>query len=150
MTRRSSRLAPLALVALAGCQDYNFSPVNQCLIQPGTERVTLSDISTADILFVVDDSGSMGGEQRSLQQSFGAFVTNLRSTNQVRVQNGLEPIDFHIAITTTSVFQNQPVPGGATCQASMLSGLRRSDRYRTAVPRTVALVTATASPSPPW
>ena len=118
MTRRSSRLAPLALVALAGCQDYNFSPVNQCLIQPGTECVTLSDISTADILFVVDDSGSMGGEQRSLQQSFGAFVTNLRSTNQVRVQNGLEPIDFHIAITTTSVFQNQPVPGGATCQAS--------------------------------
>ncbi len=111
MTRRSRRLAPLALVALAalsGCQDYNFSPVNQCLIQPGTERVTLSDTSTADILFVVDDSGSMGGEQRSLQQSFSAFVTNLRSTNLVRVQNGLEPIDFHIAITTTSVFQNQP------------------------------------------
>ena len=121
MTRRTRRLAPLALVALvalAGCQDYNFSPVNQCLIQPGTERVTLSDISTADILFVVDDSGSMGGKQRSLADSFGAFVLNLRSTNETRVLNGLEPIDFHIAITTTSVFQNQPVPGGATCQAN--------------------------------
>ncbi len=121
MTRRPRRSAPLALVALlalAGCQDYNFSPVNQCLIQPGTERVTLSDISTADILFVVDDSGSMGGEQQSLRQSFGAFVTNLKDTNQVRVTNGLEPIDFHIAITTTSVFLNRPVAGGATCQSS--------------------------------
>jgi hypothetical protein len=121
MTRSPHRLAPLALAALtalAGCQDYNFSPVNQCLIQPGTERVTLSDISTADILFVVDDSGSMGGEQQSLSTSFDAFVTNLASTNQVRVQNGLEPIDFHIAITTSSVFLNRPVAGGATCQSS--------------------------------
>ena len=121
MTRRTLRLAPLALAALAGlagCQEYNFSPVNQCLIQPGSERVTLSDISTADILFVVDDSGSMGGEQQSLQTSFSAFVSNLRSTNLVRVTNGLEPIDFHIAITTTSVFLNQPVAGGPTCQAN--------------------------------
>jgi hypothetical protein len=121
MTRSPHRLAPLALAALtalAGCQDYNFSPVNQCLIQPGTERVTLSDISTADILFVVDDSGSMGGEQLKLAQSFGAFVTNLTDTNKVRAQNGLEPIDFHIAITTTSVFLNRPVAGGATCKSS--------------------------------
>jgi hypothetical protein len=121
MTRSSYRLAPLALialVALAGCQDYNFSPVNQCLIQPGTERVTLSDASTADILFVVDDSGSMGGKQQSLQQSFDTFVSNLQGTNQERVANQLEPIDFHIAITTTSVFLNRPVAGGATCQAS--------------------------------
>jgi hypothetical protein len=120
MTRRTRRLAPLALAALsvlAGCQDYNFSPVNQCLIQPGSERVTLSDISTADILFVVDDSGSMGGEQQSLQQSFDAFVNNLRVENLVRVQNGLEPIDFHIAITTTSVFLNKPVQGDAECQS---------------------------------
>jgi hypothetical protein len=110
MTRRPRRLAPLALLALAvlsGCQDYNFSPVNQCLIQPGSERVTLSDISTADILFVVDDSGSMGGEQIKLQQSFDAFVATLSKTNQDRVAAGLEPIDFHIAITTTAVFVNR-------------------------------------------
>jgi hypothetical protein len=121
MTRSPSRLAPLAIVllsALSGCQDYNFSPVNQCLIQPGAERVTLSDISTADILFVVDDSGSMGGKQVSLQQSFDSFVGNLQGANQLRVQNQLEPIDFHIAITTTSVNINDTVPGGASCQAS--------------------------------
>jgi hypothetical protein len=132
MMRRSCRLAPLALAALsvlAGCQDYNFSPVNQCLIQPGTERVTLSDISTADILFVVDDSGSMGGKQQSLQDSFGAFIANLQATNETRVQNGLEPIDFHIAITTTAVFLDRPT--GAACAANCggAAGLLCCDPY---------------------
>ena len=119
MTRRPHRLAPLALAALsalAGCQDYNFSPVNQCLLQPGTEAVKLSDISTADILFVVDDSGSMGGKQTSLKNSFDAFVTTLTNTNTARVAAQLEPIDFHIAITTTSVFVNNYKV--ATCRAS--------------------------------
>jgi hypothetical protein len=119
MPRRTRRLAPLALVAaaaLAGCQDYNFSPVDYCLIQPGTERVTLSEISTADILFVVDDSGSMGGEQQKLAANFSAFVGNLTATNGNRVGAGLEPIDFHIAITTTSIFINEPVAGVGTCR----------------------------------
>jgi hypothetical protein len=119
--RRTAALAPQALAIaaviaagwLAGCQDYHFSPVRYCLIQPGTERVTLSDISTADILFVVDDSGSMGGEQRKLQESFNAFVQNLQATNAARVSVRLEPIDFHIAITTTSVFLNAQTT--ATC-----------------------------------
>jgi hypothetical protein len=124
MPRRTRRPFTLALalvgvltgVALAACQDYNFSPVRYCLIQPGSERVTLSDVSTADLLFVVDDSGSMGGEQQKLQASFDAFVRNLQDTNTARVSVKLEPIDFHIAITTTSVFLNAQT--NATCSTS--------------------------------
>jgi len=124
MPRRTRRPITLVLalvgvlvgVALASCQDYNFSPVKYCLIQPGTERVTLSDVSTADLLFVVDDSGSMGGEQQKLQQSFDAFVQNLQETNTARVSVKLEPIDFHIAITTSSVFLNAQT--NATCSTS--------------------------------
>jgi hypothetical protein len=94
------------LVVGTGCQDYNFNPVGRCLIQPGSERVTLSNISSADVLFVVDDSGSMLGEQRNLGRAFGAFISNLDRTNAERVENGLEPIDFHIAVTSSSVFRN--------------------------------------------
>jgi hypothetical protein len=121
MLRSTRHLAPLALVALIGCQDYNFSPVKYCLIQPGTERVQLSDISTADILFVVDDSGSMGGEQQKLADSFDAFVTKLVDTNQTRVASSLDPIDFHIAVTTTSLFFNTPVNGAcsSTCAGAV-------------------------------
>ncbi len=117
---RQSRVRVLALTALiaaAGCQDYNFNPVGHCLIQPGTRRVTLSDISTADVLFVVDDSGSMGGEQEKLSQEFDTFIANLHQTNMSRVQNGLIPIDFHLAVTTSSVFENLPDSSSPYCRS---------------------------------
>lgn len=111
-------LLPLAIVAVAGCQDYNFNPVGHCLIQPGTERVQLSDLSTADVLFVVDDSGSMGGEQEKLAQNFAAFIANLDLTNKSRRSAGLEPIDFHVAVTTTSVFHNGQTSNSTTCSSA--------------------------------
>ena len=107
-----------ALLAASGCQDYNFNPVGHCLIQPGTRRVTLSSVSTADILFVVDDSGSMGGEQLSLSQNFTVFLTKLQDANFQRVTDGLEPLDFHIAITSTALYRNPRVTGGSTCSSS--------------------------------
>ncbi|HUL59257.1 MAG TPA: hypothetical protein VLU43_08285 [Anaeromyxobacteraceae bacterium] len=116
MARRSVRvLALAALTGALGCQDYNFNPVGHCLIQPGTKRVTLSSVSTADILFVVDDSGSMAGEQQNLANNFHLFVQALTDTNDQRIAVGLEPIDFHIAVTTSSVFYNPTV---ATCSST--------------------------------
>ncbi len=115
-------LAPLAMLAAAGCQDYNFNPVGHCLVQPGNERVTLSDLSSADILFVVDDSGSMAAEQqRSSPTNFTRFVDNLDQTNAERAAAGLSPIDFHIAVTTTSVFWNPEFASSFayTCQAGV-------------------------------
>ena len=111
---RVRALALLALVAAAGCQDYNFNPVGQCIIQPGSRRVTLETVTSADVLFVVDDSGSMAGEQQKLSDNFGEFIDNLNQTNLDRVDNDLEPIDFHLAVTTTSVFQNDYA--GASCR----------------------------------
>jgi len=111
---RVRALALLALFAAAGCQDYNFNPVGKCLIQPGNTRERLSDVSTADVLFIVDESGSMQGEQQKLAANFDAFITRLNGTNQRRVDNGLQPIDFHIAVTTTSIFFNYG--RGETCR----------------------------------
>lgn len=118
MRRFPSRAAlALAVAAVAaGCQDYRFNPVGNCLIQPGTERVTLSSVSSADVLFVVDDSGSMGGEQAKLAAAFDAFIGSLNAYNDQRASIHLEPFDFHIAITTTSVFYNPPAL--ATCKAT--------------------------------
>jgi hypothetical protein len=108
MSRRTTARAALALslVLGVGCQDYNFNPAGHCLIQPGTKRVTLSEVSTADVLFVVDDSGSMKGEQDKLALNFNRFIENLNATNDARASAGLVPIDFHIAVTSTSVFWN--------------------------------------------
>ncbi len=116
-----SRLArePWALIGFfalaAGCQSYNFNPVGSCMLQPGRTEFTLSDISTADVLFVVDDSNSMSAEQQLLANAFDSYIGNLDSVNQARADSGLEPFDFHIAVTTTSVFYNGKV--AATCRS---------------------------------
>jgi hypothetical protein len=116
---RARALAVLVIaIAAAGCQDYNFNPVGHCLLQPGTQRFTLSNISSADVLFVVDDSGTMAGEQARLADAFADFVDNLTSTNRARAQGGLLPLDFHVAVTTSSVFQNDvPLGSPQICRA---------------------------------
>jgi hypothetical protein len=103
---RAPALAAVLAVVATGCQDYNFNPVGHCLLQPGSERFTLSNVSTADLLFVVDESGSMSGEQAELALNFHLFIENLDRTNAARADAGLQPIDFHIAVTTSSVFWN--------------------------------------------
>lgn len=97
----------LALTGFSACQDYRFNPVGKCLIQPGQTTVPVAGVSTADILFVVDDSFSMHPIQQSLADNFGSFVQQLATTQQQRVSSGKEALDFYIAVTTSSVLVNR-------------------------------------------
>ncbi len=125
MPRRILALAALAAaVALGawGCQDYNFNPVGSCIIQPGQRQVSLAGTATADILFVVDDSGSMDSKQQALAQNFSTFIDALANAQKARVSAGLQPFEFHIAVTTSSLFQydtsfrtTYPPFGGLPC-----------------------------------
>lgn len=119
---RAPALAALVLLAATACQDYNFNPVGHCLIQPGTKRFTLSSVDTADILFVVDDSGSMAAEQQRLADAFDTFVTNLSQTNDLRRTQGLEPFGYHVAVTTTSVYWNYQTANTCTSSCPGASG----------------------------
>lgn len=120
---RARVLAAVLVSAAAGCQDYNFNPVGHCVLQPGNQRFTLSNVSSADVLFVVDDSGSMAGEQDRLAAAFADFVENLTSTNRGRAQGGLLPLDFHVAVTTSSIFVNrEPIGSIQTCSAACVPG----------------------------
>jgi hypothetical protein len=89
-------------------------------LQPSTERVTLAPVGAADVLFVVDESGSMGGEQAKLAANFQSFIQNLNRFNQERVADQLEPFEFHIAVTTTSVSYNPTL--AATCKSNCGGG----------------------------
>jgi hypothetical protein len=53
--------------------------------------------SKMDIVFVVDDSGSMSEEQANLTANFPKFVTVLDAT---KTSNGM-PLDYRVAVTTT-------------------------------------------------
>ncbi len=104
---RSPVLA-LALVTAVACNSYTFDPVGRCLIQPGSTRVALSKVSTADVLFVVDDSPSTDPKQQGLAASFGDFIRGIVDVNAARAAKGLEAIDFHLAVTTSSIFFAHP------------------------------------------
>ncbi|HEX7487379.1 MAG TPA: hypothetical protein VF341_00610, partial [Anaeromyxobacteraceae bacterium] len=121
MLRRS--LALLVLCTLAGCQDYNFNPVGKCVIQPGSARIKLGSLGTADLLFVIDDSGSMAPEQASLARNFGSFIAALKTLQAARAADKLDPFEFHVAITTSSVFEGWvPSPGSPTCSPAVVAG----------------------------
>ncbi|MCC6336598.1 MAG: choice-of-anchor D domain-containing protein [Myxococcales bacterium] len=49
-----------------------------------------------DVLFVVDDSCSMGDEQMSLASNFASFIAAANQSN----------VDYHLGVTTTDIFKN--------------------------------------------
>lgn len=88
--RTAAVLAALALLPRCACDTVPDDAVESCeasQVVPGAVRT--------DILFVVDDSGSMSEEQATLQAGLGAFIQALASSP---VAN-----DFQIGVTTSSV-----------------------------------------------
>ncbi len=125
MSRQGFALAVLSLAAvviIGACQDYNFHPLGSCIIQPGSKQVKLEDVSTADVLFVVDDSGSMDEEQQALADNFSSFIQSLAGMQADRVSRGLQPFDFHIAVTPSSVFRDYDL--GKKCTSSPSGGVQ--------------------------
>jgi hypothetical protein len=90
--RRSSLLV---LFALAGCPDRTIDSVT-----PEQGKVETKDIPTqrrgADILFVIDNSGSMKEEQDSLRANFGKMMQVLET-----LDGGMP--DVHIGVTTSDM-----------------------------------------------
>ncbi len=86
-------IAVAVLAALAGCGAFDSVPsgaVTKCQVD-----TIVPGVPKTDILFVVDDSGSMQPEQQNLAASFDAFITRLAS---LPVKS-----DFQIGVTNTSV-----------------------------------------------
>jgi hypothetical protein len=107
-TVRIGRLgaALVTLAALAACDRVPSNAVTRCesAVQMGAART--------DILFVVDDSGSMSQEQDALKESLAAFIDGLSVS---AIAN-----DFQIGVTTTAVTD---FTGGATYASGPASGV---------------------------
>jgi hypothetical protein len=94
------RFTPAALLLLvAGCPDRT---VSELIPEPGS--VEVKDIpavpnKNVDILFVVDNSGSMEAEQASLRANFGRFMSVLET-----IEGGLPNI--HVAVVTSNMGQS--------------------------------------------
>jgi hypothetical protein len=64
----------IALTSLAGCNNHPLKPVELKKGQEEEKQLQLTVNKDVDILFVIDNSGSMGEEQALLASNFGAFI----------------------------------------------------------------------------
>jgi hypothetical protein len=98
----------VVLLATVGCQDYgledqsDWGPADQPedLAQTIYEDLFQQDTAEAsDILFVVDNSGSMVEEQQALADNFDVFIQYLVDT----------PLDYHIGVVTLDDPEDPPI-----------------------------------------
>jgi hypothetical protein len=94
--RARSLVATTLLAGLAGCASCDKVPGN-AVLDCNQQPPAIGAVKT-DILFVVDDSGSMQVEQANIAANFQAFIQNLTASP---VKN-----DFQIGVTTSSVDRN--------------------------------------------
>ena len=84
----------VGMLVLCGCDERPAKPVE---VRPTLDVTNppqpVEPNRDVDILFVIDNSGSMADEQRTLSRSFERFITKLESP-EVRA-------NYHIAVTTT-------------------------------------------------
>ena len=66
--------AVLTLPTLSGCLDHPLKPAELDTEQVVKDQIQLNVNKNVDILFVLDNSGSMGEEQANLAANFGAFI----------------------------------------------------------------------------
>jgi hypothetical protein len=83
----------VALPSLFACLDHPLKPVEYEAQQEKQDSIALTVNKDVDILFVIDNSGSMGEEQATLAQNFDRFIGVLERDNV--------KANYRIGITTT-------------------------------------------------
>ena len=85
--------ASVALPSLFACLDHPLKPVEYDQSQEKQDAIALTVNKDVDILFVIDNSGSMGEEQATLAANFASFI-NVLERPEVEA-------NYRIGITTT-------------------------------------------------
>jgi hypothetical protein len=142
MRARARSLVPvvcvlLAASALGGCLKRKLKPLNPCLVSGVVAEIAVTNIDKVDLLFMVDNSGSMREEQVSLREEFPKLINVL--TTGTRPDGTMFPPakDLHLGVVSSDmglvgindidkceglgddgVMLNTPSPDVSGCQSS--------------------------------
>src|SRR5262245_27261598 len=81
---------------LAGCPDRTTSEVNPEQGRVEAKSLPIKQNRNVDLLFVIDNSGSMADKQQNLRDNFPNFINVLNT-----IQGGLP--DVHIGVVTSDM-----------------------------------------------
>ncbi|MBK8170628.1 MAG: hypothetical protein IPK60_09835 [Sandaracinaceae bacterium] len=110
-------LALTGSLALTGCLDRQLTPIKSCVTEGFIATLEQNTAKEVDVLFVVDNSGSMGAEQTSLRRELPNLVETLATG---RRSNGPEfpPVaDLHVAVVTTDLGIGFGASAASNCTA---------------------------------
>ena len=93
------------LVVLGACQSYVAVPVHPVTLVAVSQRSKVRVATKADVLLVIDDSLSMSGKEQRLAAALQNFTTQLDAL--------APPIDYQVAVTTTTVSERLGACGPA-------------------------------------
>jgi len=115
VSRKScARIAPSAvrivyalavILAVGGCLDRELTPLRPCTSSVFERAVAVTYVQKIDLLFVVDDSGSMEQEQRSLIEELPRLVEILASGDELLDGTVDFPpiVDMHVSVVGTDM-----------------------------------------------
>ncbi|HEY2735400.1 MAG TPA: hypothetical protein VGI70_15490, partial [Polyangiales bacterium] len=104
-TRVACITSALVLTLLSACLERELKPLNPCLVSGVTDEVQVNNLDKVDLLFMVDNSGSMKDKQLSLREQFPKLIktlaTGIRSTDTTV---SFTPVkDLHLGVVTSDM-----------------------------------------------
>jgi hypothetical protein len=107
-------------VLIAGCLERELKPLNPCLVSGVTRSVMAKNIDKLDLLFMVDNSGSMKEEQDALRDQFPKLIATLTTGDRsARGLPAFPPVtDLHLGVVSSDM----GVPGVANIPTCLPDG----------------------------
>ncbi|MEO0326874.1 MAG: hypothetical protein AAF447_28285, partial [Myxococcota bacterium] len=83
-----------AIAALWGCSERELRPLNPCTFSVSQDDIDIDTVDEVDLLFMIDNSGSMQEEQASLADEIPVLVRTLASGELLNPDTGAVIRDF--------------------------------------------------------
>ena len=96
-------IVTMAALASSGCLDRELKALNPCLVSGVARKVAVTNVDFVDLLFVVDNSGSMRQEQGALRDQFPKLITTLTSGRKSNGETFPPVKDMHLGVVSTDM-----------------------------------------------
>ena len=99
-------LAPVAALSLLGCPNEDLAPLAPCTVSGVSDEVPVTGVDKVDLLFMIDNSGSMSQEQAKLAKELPKLVEILTTGKKENGETFTPARDLHIGIVTSDMGLN--------------------------------------------